>query len=98
MFFRAKILQLKNYDKSIQRANSTIKYRLNQVVNKKSWVKNKFLTIFIKFYKITNLLQREVVMSVEPCIHGEENITHQAYSISKTYNVKRLANNLCRKH
>jgi len=54
-FFYPKFLQLKMYNKSIQRKNSTIKYTLNQVTDKKDWVKNKFVTIFNEFYKIANL-------------------------------------------
>jgi len=34
-FFHPKFFQLKIYDKSIQRKNSTIKHILNQVVDKK---------------------------------------------------------------
>jgi len=44
-----------------------MKYILNQDVDKKIWVKNKFLTFFNEFYKIANLLQREEA-SVEPNI------------------------------
>jgi len=35
-------------------------------------VKNKFLTIFNEFYKITNLLQKEEATSVEPSIQARQ--------------------------
>jgi len=96
-FFRPKFLKPKIYDKSIQCKNSTIKYILNQVVDKKIWVKNNFLNIFNNFTKL-----------LTSCKEKRQGVSNQGFTVEKgshikcksslqTCNVKKLANHLCQK-
>jgi len=73
-----------NFLNPIQCKNSTIKYTLNQVVDKTIWVKSRFLTIFNEFYKIVNLLQREAARDVKPSFHnGRERLMHQVTKLNR---------------
>jgi len=50
----------------------------------KIWVKYNFFIIFNKFYKTTNLLQREATRDVEPSIHNNgERLTHQVTKLNR---------------
>jgi len=82
-FFRHKFLKPKIYDKSIQCKNSTIKYILNKVTDKKILVKNRFITIFSEFYKIVNVLQRKVTKNLKPSIYDGERLIDKVYNILK---------------
>ena len=99
-FFRPKFLNPKIYDNFIQCKNSTIKYILNQVADKKFGSKINFQIFLMNFTKfLTSWKEKRQGVSNQAFMAFMVEIGPHIKCIAslKTYNGKNLSKHLCRK-